>query len=133
MGAGKEKIRPGVILFLVIMFLIAVALWVEILMGIEGIITASTLLLAVAVFVIMRLLNAKNIRSAEDERQRKIDAYARGHAWSISMLLVIVVFILGMFNIIEINGFLMVFAMFVVMGWSWIFFRAYYYFKGDVE
>jgi len=133
MNATEKKTSPGVILFLAAMFLLAIALLIELLMGIKGIITASTMLLAIALFVIMKLLNAKKIRDAEDERIRKIDAYARGHSWSISMLLVIVVFILGMFNIIEINGFLVVFFMFVVMGWSWIFFRAYYYVKGDVE
>ncbi len=136
MNTGKEAVQktgPGVIIFLAIMFLIAVALLVELLMGIKGIVTAFTMLFAIAVYLIMRLLNAKKIRSAEDERIRKIDAHSRGNAWSITMLVVLVAFILGMFNLVEINGFIAIFMIFVVMGWSWMLFRAYYYFKGDVE
>ena|SRR5271157_3317395 len=130
---AEQKVTPAGIIILTLWSLLLIAMVVEVILDIRGIIMASTILLFLGSIVAIRLLMAKKIRSAEDERIRKLDAYARGNAWSISMVLVAILYILLSFNVIALDGFLIIFMVFAVMGWSWMLFKGYYYFKGDVE
>lgn len=133
---ARKKATRDTFIFLAALAVLAIAVWVEFLLGIKGIVAFSTFLLFIGIFVLMRLFLANRWPAREtgqDERIKRIDAYAKAGTWEVSLLLAWVIELGTTFNVFLFDGGTVAWVFLIVLTFVWVFFKWYYNRKGDVE